>query len=112
MLSTTYGFIGTYRQRLITIAYSWWQCLAGRTCFGGNLSRLKTPSGEWHTARVERLRYACHFYDDGDSLFQDGLTKLVHHRQNYDSEVPPPSCSYCGGNSPNHNGKIFDKVAL
>jgi hypothetical protein len=47
-----------------------------------------TPSGEWHTTRVERLCYDCSFYDDGDSLFQDGLTKLVRHRQNYDSEGP------------------------
>ena len=50
-----------------------------------------TPGGEWHTARVERLRYACSLYDDGDSLFQDGLQKLMRHRQNYDSEGPAPA---------------------
>jgi hypothetical protein len=42
-----------------------------------------TPGGEWHTAWVERLRYACSFNDDSDSLLQDGLQKLMQHRQKY-----------------------------
>jgi hypothetical protein len=47
-----------------------------------------TSGGDWYNPRVDCLQYACTFYDYSYSLFQDGLDKLVHHRQNYGEEGP------------------------
>lgn len=49
-----------------------------------------TPGGVWHQARVDRLKWACSFYDKSDLLFEDGLAKLAIHRQNYDDTGPAP----------------------
>eukprot|EP00956_Cyclotella_meneghiniana_P001834 scaffold2011_cov26-Cyclotella_meneghiniana.AAC.4 len=49
-----------------------------------------SPGGAWHTARLERLRFACSHYDNSDELFQQGLDLLAIHRQNYDDTGPAP----------------------
>jgi hypothetical protein len=50
-----------------------------------------TPEGEWHTARVERLRWAASFFDNSDELVAQGLELLAINRANYDADGPAPT---------------------
>lgn len=50
-----------------------------------------TPGGEWHRARIRRLKYASSFYENSTIIFNEGVEMLERHRQNYDDTGPAPT---------------------
>ena len=50
-----------------------------------------SEGGDWYNTRLSNLRRACQNYPNSEELFDEGLSLLKIHRNNYDEDGPNPT---------------------